>query len=287
MRAIVLLTCLLLLRLGSVAAMPPFACGIPTVVVIDQVAMVPLIPFAEVVGAGISTDLLTGAVTVTRGTASFTCFPDRQTASANRATIMLPCAPFIKDNAVYAPMHAVVSALKGSMESDSDVRNSNLRVRLPGSETVYKFPQLALENLDAFPQRLAQLFVANPDGSGRKRLSYDLEGIAGPSLSPDGKTLLYARGGNVVLRDIDSHNEMIVYSSNLAQARCLKCQFMDDGKQIFFWISGYGEMFLAHIQCDGEGFARVPDGYAFDVRPDGKQVAYTVEITLRAPSACA
>jgi len=284
LRGIVLLSCLSLGWLFGKAAVPPFACSIPTVVVIDQVEMMPLTPFTEIVGATITTDLLTGAVTVARGNASFTCTPDTLRATSNGKRVDLPSAPFRHNGALYAPLRMLVTALKGTVENDNDVFNGTLRVKLPGSTGIYKFPQRTLPSPDSFPKHNAQIFVAYPDGSGRKQLSYDLpdlDGNSSVSLSPDGKTLLYCRGGNVILRDIDSHNEMIILSSIVTHIRCLQCRFTADGQRIFIRCDDH-LWFTAHIQRDGEGFERVPDSSnGFDVSPDGKLVAYTTEDTAK------
>ena len=50
LRCLILLGCLAMVRLGvaeEAVTVPPVACAMPTVLVIDQVEMVPLLPFAE------------------------------------------------------------------------------------------------------------------------------------------------------------------------------------------------------------------------------------------------
>ncbi len=261
---------------AGAATVPPVACAMPMVLVLGEVEMVPLAPFAEVVGAAASEDMLTGAVTITRGKNSFTCTPDQKSATANGKPVELPMAPFIRRAALYVPLRAAVAGLQGTVNMDNEVRNSNIRVRIAGDTELYKFPRQTIDDLSAIPSWAGEVYIANPDGSGCKRLTYDLEGKEDPSLSPDGKSLLYCRGYGVALRDLDSHYEMMLIAADQDFPRIPKCRFSPDGQQIFVRGEDAKGWYVGYMQSDGQGSQRLPDLAAdFAFSPDGKHIAYS------------
>jgi len=289
LRCIVLLfalCCVVCCRAAGLVTMPPVACTIPTVLFINQVEYVPLVPFAEVVGATASEDLLTGAVTITRGKYTLTCTPDQKTAMGNGKPVELPQAPIMKRAALYAPLREVVSALHGRMETDADVRNSTIRVGFPGENaTVYKFPQQTVDDFTKIQPWHREVYIANPDGSGCKRLTYDLDDKESPILSPDGTSLCYCRNMGLAYRELDSHYEQMLLPANQSSVSLHKCQFTADGQQIF--VSGYdgGALLAGYLKLENMKFQRLPDGGAsFALSPDGKQVAYSAMTNYRDPA---
>ena len=116
---------------GAENALAGLPCVMPQVAVIDKVELIPLTPFAEIIGAAASEDLLTGAVTLTRGAHRITCTPGKKTAGDGTRAIALPMAPVARGEVLYAPLQAVVTALGGSEVLDFDLSRGSARVSFP------------------------------------------------------------------------------------------------------------------------------------------------------------
>lgn len=136
----------------------------PDAVVVDNVAMVPVRPIADLVGADL---VVTGErIAVRHNEAEFACRFGQKAALSNAVPITLPCAPYKRLGVGYVPLRPLVVALCGTL----DVAKNVIRVDIPGA------PRLTLPLLPGDPQwpsegKYDSLYLVD-GGNGRNPAPY-------------------------------------------------------------------------------------------------------------------
>jgi len=111
-----------------------------------------------------------------------------------------------------------------------------------------------------------EVMIMNADGTGVKRLTFNDWADEYPTLSPDGKTILFSSNRTGVWKlsvmDIDgSHVRELALESTSADANdpC-RADWSPDGKQFVFPMTRSGGRFLHVANRDGTGSKEIPDG---------------------------
>ncbi len=256
-------------------------CSLPTVMVVNETELIPLTPFAELIGVASKENLLDGTVTLTRGNHSFTCAAESTSASVDGRAIVLPAAPVAQGDVLYVPLGAVVDALRGR---ETPATNC-VQVKMPDNPLTLQFPRKVLGSIAELTGPHREVYAANADGSNLRRLTYSNADVNSLCLSPDGNSLLYCRDGSVILRALNSPQETILLNDDSPQKfHCLSCCFAADGATIIMiGVPPGGYQTIARIGINGQQFhlQRVADRTTgVVICPDGKQMAYaTADLT--------
>ncbi len=281
-----LFLCLLLLcgsfsLCAQPAAIVPAA---PDVLVVQWVNMAPLRALAEICGAAFSVD--GRKITVTLGAHSFACMAGNTRAWQNGKAFTLSEAPFLLDDCCYAPLREFITALGGAIAVDAVARQAQLT--LPG---VAPFT-VSLRLITGPPSQLAgtheseALFLVTADGSRVQQLTYayaarattDTSTQAGPpSFTPDGASLLYVHGLDIVSRRLDSPCETVLTASFSEKGvENLLPRPNTDGTLYFAQRQHGVETTLCKIRLDGGGYRCLSVVGALPLfSADGRLIAYT------------
>jgi Tol biopolymer transport system component len=174
------------------------------VFVYDRQMVAPVQPIAELLGATMSEDLGSGEISVTYRGATFRCRPGSTSARQNMRDITLPLAAYCRGDVLYVPLASLAEALGGNVREEATTHQ--IMLTLPGA------PPLAMPRREATGvpgvalEKSTALYVANLDGSDCHRLTYDGEMASLPTISHDGKTLLWESldSGKLFLRPLNS-----------------------------------------------------------------------------------
>ena len=129
----------------------------------------------------------------------------------------------------------------------------------------------------------SELYVMNADGSGQTRLTSNDTEDWGPTWSPDGKRIAFARPGAQAGYDFDvwvmNANGSGATDITPGTGRDFAPDWSPDGQRIVFSSDDGGDYDLYVVAPDGSGLTKLFDGDA-DVgsprwSPDGKRIAFT------------
>jgi sugar lactone lactonase YvrE len=125
------------------------------------------------------------------------------------------------------------------------------------------------------PEKL-EIYIANADGSGKKRLTNDVWQDYGPSWSPDGKTIAYTRYQDhecgIYLIDVKTYQQRSLDVCGGTPA------WSPDGMMIAFLQGDDDNTNIYVINADGTGFRQVTDLPGYNEypawSPDGEIIAF-------------
>lgn len=137
----------------------------------------------------------------------------------------------------------------------------------------------------AFVNNVTDLFLVNPDGSGRVQLTENAgQDNYYPSLSPDGKLMVFLsnRSGNnqIFTMNVDGRNQKLLVASEKANDRLQSPVFSPDGASVYFLRRNEGRSAIFRVPATGGDpeFVWQPDeGSAenfISFSPDGSKIAY-------------
>ena len=160
-------------------------------------------------------------ITVTLGAHSFACVAGQHAGMAGWQKISLPLAPFLLNDCCYAPLQECVAALGGAVQADADVRQA--QITLPGVTPFTVSLRFIPGPVSQLGGSNDELFLVKTDGSRVQQLTYAYADAYGahaaldktlpagpPSFTPDGASLLYVHGQDIVLRRLDSPGETVL-----------------------------------------------------------------------------
>ena len=132
----------------------------------------------------------------------------------------------------------------------------------------------------------AQVFTANPDGSGPRQLTFDPQYAFHPSYSPDGSKIVYSRLNErqLILMDADGNNARIIADSPAYDSFPV---FFQDGRHILFHSrrieSPLGDpgIFIVDIETGEVTHTGHFGTYAYP-SPDGKSIVFSGKRTADA-----
>jgi eukaryotic-like serine/threonine-protein kinase len=119
--------------------------------------------------------------------------------------------------------------------------------------------------------------IVNSDGTGQRQLTVDVRDKFNPSVSPDGRYVVFAsnRTGNRCLWrvDIDGSNpKQLTYDTDGRGP-----SISPDGKWVVYWDVGSGTKTLWKVSIDGGNPVQLTDYFSLvpAVSPDGNQIVFT------------
>jgi len=231
----------------------------------DKVALIPLQPLADLFDATVTEADRT--VTITRQEKSFSCSAYNTHASDNGTDIILPRAPYIIGNLLYAPVEQLIKTLGGTVSLD--VAKSLVRITLPGQRTP---STLSLVTSDAYynysdgyginrVNKGCAIYVINIDGTGLQRLSFNINDVYLPAISTDGAIITSVRNGNVYLRRLDSPYERCLLRGAFGQgSRYGSAVFTPSGKDVLFSGLIDNNIVAGLIHLDGNAIREIYHG---------------------------
>lgn len=130
----------------------------------------------------------------------------------------------------------------------------------------------------------SQIFVMNPDGTGREQLTDNAFSNVAPEISPDGSQIVFVsdRDGrnHIYLMDIDGRHQHRLTEAPEEEG---EPTWAPSGDRIYYRrLSASGTVVLCSINADGSGFSQLTDGSIRYMRPhvspDGTRIlAVSVE----------
>lgn len=173
--------------------------AVPTVFTFRGVAMAPAAPLAELLGGEVTVGR-DGALVIGRAEKTFACTPGTIAASQNGAPLWLATAPFDLAGVVYLPVQPLVEALGGTTAADEQA--STLRITLPGLPPLTLPLETHFQRESWLTRAGSELYVVNLDGTGLRRLTFNMVSERSPVMTADGARLAYLSGEQVVMRAI-------------------------------------------------------------------------------------
>ncbi len=252
--------------LGQTAVVPEA----PTALVIEGTAMAPLLPLAALLQGALTEDVRTGTVTLTRGRRQFRCQPGSPTAFANRRAVPLPQPPFVRAQALYAPVAALAQALGG--RATLDAAGASLTLAVPGRSLV--LPCVPVENLATYNDGDAEHYLLNPDGTGLHRLTYDSRDEEALALAPDGRSVVFLYRNALYWRAAD-HPVARVLQATADRVELTAPSVSPDGQWVLYSeCAPHVGWQVCRIRPDGTGKQVLAKGNAPYCSPDGAWIAF-------------
>jgi len=251
--------------------------GLPDVLVLEGVPCVALRPLAELTGAELTQ---TGpTATVTRGGKSFTCTVGKSTAVANAQTVNLSMPAFIFANAFYAPIKPLTEALGLTLGADEKTKTTTVTVpdHNPLMMRTVNYPDDCADVVNG----LCELYLVNLDGSGLRRLTYEISMKNHAAITPDGAVIFYQRNMDLLRRTPENPlPALVAIDPPPADKRiCLTLLSCPDGSLLdseFVQDKPAAETQpIFHINANGTGKFLLK-GFMPSVSADGKVIAYTM-----------
>jgi Tol biopolymer transport system component len=123
---------------------------------------------------------------------------------------------------------------------------------------------------------LEAIFTVHPDGSGLTNLTPPGEFERNPVWSPDGRSILFVRDGDLYVMDSDGSGRVLVARGN---AEVFGHRWSPDGRMIAFMQSGFlGDEFIQELwvmSVDGTGQLRLAaEGSSPSWSADNRRIAY-------------
>ena len=230
-----------------------------------NIALIPVQPLAGLFNATVTEADRT--VTITRQEKSFSCSTFNTHASDNGTEIILPRAPYMIGDLLYAPVEQLIKALGGAVAVD--VAKSVARITLPGQRTP---ATLSLVTNDGYynygdgygydrVNKGCAIYVINIDGTGLQRLSFNINDVYLPTISADGAVITSVRNGNVYLRRLDSPYERCLLKGAFGRGSHYgSAMFSPSGKDILFSGLIENNIIAGLIRLDGSAIREIYHG---------------------------
>ena len=208
---------------------------LPEILAFANGKMVPAAPMVRAVGGEMTYKKT--QLTITLGETTLSCRVGKRTMEAARKRekriIHLTLAPFELNGEVYLPLLSMITAFDGLATYNANIPGYIITV----GDTVLRLHETALKVTPAeYREREAQVYLAALDGSELTRLTYS-EGPNGlPAISPNGKTLVFARYGALYLRKANAPEAEVLLPASYDEVErtCSAPCFAPDGKTILF-----------------------------------------------------